>query len=291
MLIVNNVEKSFGTHHVLKGVSFSASKGEIYGLIGKNGAGKTTLINIIAGISAADSGECQLNGIPIKVSKNNINIGYLPDNPNFYEYLSTGEYLDFLLMNRNPDRRRELLELVDLNPDIKISTMSRGMRQRLGIAASIVGDPEILLLDEPTSALDPGGREAVVRILRELKKAGKTIILSTHILADMEKVCDNVGFLSDGVIKRSINICELDKGGKYIDVTFEGKMVDESIFRSRGIVYEAINNETYRFIIEDNERHKKQQALFAALSYTEVPISSIHSEIGTLDKVFQEVCE
>ena len=158
MLTVDKVEKSFGDNNVLKGISFSVNKGQIFGLIGKNGVGKTTLINIIAGLSSADSGTCRIDDQVITVSNKSLSIGYLPDSPNFFEYLTCGEYLDFLLMENHSERRKKLLDLVELMPDTKISTMSRGMRQRLGIAAAIIGDPDIVLLDEPTSALDPSGR-------------------------------------------------------------------------------------------------------------------------------------
>ena len=215
MLLVENIEKSFGDNHVLRGISFRVGKGRIYGLIGKNGAGKTTLINIIAGITSPDSGRCRINNTEITVVNKPQNIGYLPDSPNYYEYLTCGEYLDFLLMENHSVRRKELLDLVELSSGTKIATMSRGMRQRLGIAAAIAGNPDVVLLDEPTSALDPGGRADVARILLGLKDSGKTVLLSTHILADMEKVCDQVGFLSDGIIKKSQDIAELDKGGSY----------------------------------------------------------------------------
>ena len=117
-------------------------------------------------------------------------VGYLPDLPAFYDYLTTDEYLDFLLMNENPKRRDELLEIVGLPKGAKVKTMSRGMRQRLGIAAVLVKDPDVILLDEPTSALDPAGRNDVKDILLKLKSEGRTIILSTHILADMDSICD-----------------------------------------------------------------------------------------------------
>ena len=290
MLSINEVRKSFGNHHVLKGVSFTVDKGEIYGLIGRNGAGKTTLINIIAGLSAADEGLCRINDIEITLSDKSQNIGYLPDSPNFFEYLTCGEYLDFLLMENNSDSRKRLLDLVELLPDIKISTMSRGMRQRLGIAAAIVGDPEVILLDEPTSALDPSGRADVARILNELKTSGKTIILSTHILTDMEKVCDHVGFLSDGIIKKSLSIKELDKGGSILTVSFGETDFKEQLLAEIHLPYEIVNAGIVRFEIGDDPDCKKQQAVFAFLSKLNFHLESIHSEVGTLDKIFQEVC-
>lgn len=290
MLTVDKVEKSFGDNNVLKGISFSVNKGQIFGLIGKNGVGKTTLINIIAGLSSADSGTCRIDDQVITVSNKSLSIGYLPDSPNFFEYLTCGEYLDFLLMENHSERRKKLLDLVELMPDTKISTMSRGMRQRLGIAAAIIGDPDIVLLDEPTSALDPSGRADVARILVDLKGMGKTIILSTHILTDMEKVCDSVGFLSDGIIAKALDIKELDKGGKHIFVSIDGNMVNELFFNKEDIPYEIMKDGTFRFDLGEDHNLEKQQALFKSLSGLNVRIDSIHSEVGTLDKIFQEVC-
>jgi ABC-2 type transport system ATP-binding protein len=198
---VDNVYKAFTYNKVLRGVSFEVKSGSIYGLIGRNGAGKTTLMNIMSGLMEADSGSCSF-------TKNNgkSRVGYLPDLPEFYDYLTTDEYLDFLLMDENPKRRNELLELVSLPPNVRLKTMSRGMRQRLGIAAVLVNNPDIILLDEPTSALDPSGRNDVKNILMKLKEYGKTIILSTHILADMDSICDKAGFLNDVVIVREVDV-------------------------------------------------------------------------------------
>ena len=196
MLKVDGIRKSFSGNDVLRGVSFSIKQGEIYGLIGKNGAGKTTLLNIMAGLMDKDAGTLKKDGV----------IGYLPDLPNFFEYLKTDEYLDFLLMDKDKKRRDELLDMVGLKSGLKVKTMSRGMRQRLGIAAALVNNPDIILFDEPTSALDPLGRKDVKDILLNLKDKGKTIVLSTHILADMDKICDRAGFLHNGIIAKEVDV-------------------------------------------------------------------------------------
>jgi len=289
MIVIDQVKKTFGDHDVLKGVSFSVKKGEVYGLIGKNGTGKTTLMNIMAGLSSADSGTCTVGGKIINPDNHIIKIGYLPDLPAFFEYLTVGEYLSYLLMDKNPERKNKLLQLVDLSEKNKISTMSRGMRQRLGIAAAIVNDPEIILLDEPTSALDPSGRADVMRILSELKKEGKAIILSTHILADMERVCDRVGFLSDGIIKKSMHISELDSDAAYIRVIFEKEGNYDDILNSSGISYEKLPDGVYRLKIDENAS-SPQKRIFSMLASDGIKVASIHSEVKNLDLIFQEVC-
>ena len=269
MIVVDKIEKIFDNHKVLKGISFSVEKGEVYGLIGKNGAGKTTLMNILAGLSSADSGTFMIGGKNRDFYKNTIRIGYLPDLPSFFEYLSIGEYLNYLLMNKNPERKKQLLQLVELSEKDRISTLSRGMRQRLGIAASIVNDPEILLLDEPTSALDPGGRADVMRILCELKKEGKAIILSTHILTDMERVCDRVGFLSGGIIKKNMCISELDTDATYIRVIFEKGGNYDKILDSEKISYEKLSGNIYRLKM-DEKSSSSQKRIFSFLATSKV---------------------
>jgi ABC-2 type transport system ATP-binding protein len=289
MIEINQVEKRFGKHSILRKVSFFVQPGEIYGLIGKNGAGKTTLMNIMAGLSSADSGYCRICGEEVYPGRENLKVGYLPDLPAFYEYLSTGEYLDFLLMNSDKNRRNELLRLVDLPSNIRISTMSRGMRQRLGIAAAIVNNPDVILLDEPTSALDPSGRAEVMEILNELKKEGKAIVLSTHILTDMEHICDKVGFLTDGVIKHSCNISELSDGCDFVRVAFKEK-VNQEILRQMGLEYSLMDGNIYRFEIDQKDVLNSQKKIFNTFLRLNLEITSIRNESNSLDKIFQEVC-
>lgn len=285
MLEVKNIKKSYGSNSVLKDVSFSVKDGEIFGLIGVNGAGKTTLISILAGLLKADGGqfECTKDAAGAQ-------IGYLPDIPNFYDYLSAGEYLDFLLKYKNPQRRSELLKLVSISENVKISAMSRGMRQRLGIAAAIVNDPDIILLDEPTSALDPVGRQDVMKILSHLKSEGKTILLSTHILADMEKICDKVGFLSDGIIKKSLYIGELSDSCEYIRVSFEknSETNQERAFRKAGLEFERVG-QFYRFRIDPDNPLMSQKKIMEVLSKTDVVIHTINTETESLDEIFKSL--
>lgn len=282
MLKVENVAKAFGKHQVLTDLSFQVNSGEIYGLIGRNGAGKTTLMNIMAGLSKADAGKC---------TAQECKVGYLPDLPSFYEYLTTGEYLDFLLKNQNPEKRNELLSLVELADNLRIKPLSRGMRQRLGIAAAIINDPDIILLDEPTSALDPSGRADVMRILLNLKKQGKTIVLSTHILADMERICDKVGFLLDGLIKRELYVSELNAGCSFVRVVFEeavAGLMDH--FKKANLNFTVLNNQVFRFQLDGADSLETQKVLFQALATCKAKVLSIQNEASNLDSIFQEVC-
>lgn len=282
MLNVNSIAKSFENHKVLNGVSFSINNGEIYGLIGKNGAGKTTLMNIIAGISKPDEGN-------FSIGKENATdtIGYLPDLPAFFDYLTAQEYLDFLLMNtdRTNERRTHLLQLVGLRGSEKIKSMSRGMKQRLGIAAALVTDPKVLLLDEPTSALDPQGRHELMEILRQLKADGRSIVLSTHILADMEKVCDKVGFLHDGVIKNEVWVSELLSGKQDSwEIEFE-TVIELPIYNKTAMFVVPTSEKSYVFETED------QKYLLRYLASLPTKIVSIRNKTISLDELFEEVCK
>ncbi len=209
MLKVKGIYKSFNENEVLKGIDLEIKEGEVYGLIGANGAGKTTLFNIIAQVLQANSGEIYIDETQIK-NMNDLSqkIGYVIDNPSMFEYMNAYEYLDFIYSPSNKtkvevlSRSKEILKLVGLdNVGTKqIKSFSRGMKQRMGIAAGLIFEPQLILMDEPSSALDPEGRFEVLNIIKDLKKQGKTIILSTHILNDIERACDRVGLLINGKI-------------------------------------------------------------------------------------------
>lgn len=282
MISVNGITKAYGKHEVLKGVSFSVGDGEIYGLIGKNGAGKTTLLNILAGLLDPKSGDYRVgnNDGPFKV-------GYLPDLPAFFEYLTSGEYLDFLLGYEDENRRKYLLELVGVPDGVRVNRMSRGMRQRLGIAAAIVNNPDVILLDEPTSALDPAGRHDVMAILKKLKNDGKSIIFSTHILADMERMCDTVGFLADGVIKREVTMKDALENNSAIAVRFLDVFNEYDLLKKSDLKFEVVSENELRILLsEDDSQHR----LFSILSQISVPVAFIKRETQNLDSLFEEVC-
>lgn len=203
ILTIRQVSKSFKNNLVLDNVSLEVNEGTIYGFLGKNGAGKTTLIKMILGLSKIDHGQIIVDGqeVSLNANKSSNIIGYLPDVPEYYDFMSAYEYLHLCakisLMDRAiiDDEINNILTLVSLNDiDIKIGGYSRGMKQRLGIAQALLSKPKLLICDEPTSALDPQGRKEILDILK--KAAQKTtIIFSTHILSDVERICDHVAIL------------------------------------------------------------------------------------------------
>ncbi len=213
MIKIRNLQKSYGSFSVLKGLDMNVEKGDVYGFLGKNGCGKTTTMNILCNIFSKDGGD-----VIVGENGENVKIGYLPETPMLFNYMNAYEYLDYIaacadFKGDKKARIDELLELVALKDAAKrkIKGYSRGMNQRLGIAATILNYPDILVLDEPTSALDPEGRADVMNIIEKLSRTGVTIILCTHILSDVERVANKVGIVSGGRIVLEGKIDELMK--------------------------------------------------------------------------------
>ena len=225
MLSVKNLYKDYSTGfwgkkaNVLKGVSFSVDRGEIFGFIGPNGAGKTTTFKSILNFVSITNGEILIDGKSnIDNSLKNI-IGYLPESPYFYDYL-TGEELLFYMGNLHSvdkdllnERVDELLEKVNMihARKIQLRKYSKGMLQRIGVAQSLINDPDFLILDEPMSGLDPIGRREIRDLILEQKQKGKTILLSSHILSDVESLCDRVGVILNGVVVKVGILADLYK--------------------------------------------------------------------------------
>ncbi len=292
MLNVNNVFKLFDGKIVLNGVNLHLDKGSVYGLIGKNGAGKTILMNIIAGLTPVSDGVCSING---EISGNETlskgMVGYLLDVPVFYEYLTAKEFIDFLLLPNHSKQetiklRDEILNKVMLKPDTKIKSMSRGMRQKLGIACAMITNPDLILLDEPTSALDPQGRAEILNIIKILKDSGKSVLLSSHILSDMEKVCDKVGFLKDGVITEEITLNDIFKNSNRYIVEFCDDYKND-FPTSNNIAVKIINSRTVIFELNENVI-ASQKELFEYLSKCKNVITNVSKQHKTLDEYFKE---
>jgi ABC-2 type transport system ATP-binding protein len=198
-LQVLNLGAHYGSKLVLEDVSFSVAKGQTYGLIGLNGVGKTTLIKISLGLKDASSGEIRVFGKPSFGAEARFDISYLPERFDPPWFLKGGEFVDFAasLYGRKPDKKEmeSACEKLALDPQVlknKVQTYSKGMRQKLGLIATVMTGSQILILDEPMSGLDPLARSLVKNLLGSVKADGRTVILSSHILADMDEICDCV---------------------------------------------------------------------------------------------------
>jgi len=190
----------------LKGLDLEIAPGEVFGFLGPNGAGKSTTIKLVMGLLRPTSGSTQIMGIDASQSDSRRLVGYLPENPAFYDYLSAEEYVAFVGSQFKMDsallkrRSEDVLQRLDLWEARKrpMRGYSKGMVQRVGLAQALVHDPEVYILDEPMSGLDPIGRALVKDIILDLKKRGKCVFFSTHITDDVEKVCDRVGVIVKG---------------------------------------------------------------------------------------------
>ncbi len=219
ILTLSHVSKRFGSNKVIDDLSFSVPENTIYGFIGENGAGKTTTMKMILGLYQMDQGVIQVNGMNVTYGQTYTNrfIGYLPDVPEFYGYMTPTEYLklcgEITGIPEKPLKNRiiELLDLVGLEKANKrIQGFSRGMKQRLGIAQALLNKPKLLICDEPTSALDPIGRKEIIDILQSVKNQ-TTVVFSTHILSDVERICDEIGLLHNGKLALQGNMNDIRK--------------------------------------------------------------------------------
>jgi ABC-2 type transport system ATP-binding protein len=222
-LAIQGLSKSYRVGHLrgrrrpaLVDLTLDVPRGEIFGYLGPNGSGKTTTLKVLMGIVRPDSGTASVLGVPLEQRAWRHSVGYLPENPYLYDYLTAREYLDYVgrlfARPRRPRRERAaaLLEAVGLSrsADWPMRRYSKGMLQRVGLAQALVNDPELVILDEPMSGLDPIGRRMVRDLIVELKAQGKTVFFSTHILPDAEALCDRVALLRGG---RLVQVGSLDR--------------------------------------------------------------------------------
>jgi ABC-2 type transport system ATP-binding protein len=224
--------------YALKNSTFEVNPNEIFGLVGPNGAGKTTTIKILTGLVKQDKGQATLLGKPVGVPQARRELGYLPEGPYFYEYLNVRELLDLhgslcgLSRGLRTKRAEELIERVGLSHalDRPLRKFSKGMLQRAGLACALIHDPKLVILDEPKSGLDPIGRAEISKLIQDLKDQGKSVFFASHILADVEKICDRVAVMMKG---RVVDIGTMDKllDAKVVETEIDTEGLNEE-FRS-----------------------------------------------------------
>jgi ABC-2 type transport system ATP-binding protein len=218
-LAVSDLRKSYGRTEALRGVALEVGEGELFGLLGPNGAGKSTLVKIACGLVRPTAGSAHVAGAPAGSLPAQRALGYLAELFRFPEWQTADEVLGLhQRLAGSPGgakERAELLELVALTEatDRPVGEMSKGMQQRLGIAQAMIGSPRLLLLDEPTSALDPAGRRTVRRLLEELRSRGVAVLLNSHLLSEVELVCDRVAIIARGEVVSAGTPAELSKPG------------------------------------------------------------------------------
>ena len=303
MVKVENLVKRYGLNYALNDISFEIGEGEIVGLLGPNGAGKSTTMNILTGYLSSTSGAAYINGInilenPIEAKKY---IGFLPEQPPVYPEMTVAEFLDFVYELKRCDLPKEehlaeILEVVKLT-DVKhrlIRNLSKGYKQRVGIAIALVGDPKIVIFDEPTVGLDPKQIIEVRNLIRTLGKR-HTVILSTHILAEVQAVCERVIIINKGKIiadERTENIVKTIEGGYGLTVKIAGpeREVEQALSRLSGVRKVKSTGErdsdAYTFVLESDKGTDVRRSLFALCASKNWAIYGLNPVGTDLESVF-----
>ena len=293
MVCIRNLRKQYGSFSVLRGLNMNISRGDVYGFLGRNGCGKSTTMNIITNILPKDEGEVILgDGQPIRT-------GYLPESPTIYGYLTAREYLCYIAAcckyeGDIPARVNEVLDIIGLThaADRRAKGFSRGMTQRLGMGAAIIGNPELLLFDEPTSALDPQGRSEVIEIINRLKNMGATIILSTHILSDVERVANRIGIMNNGIIAEEGDIRELLRkyGSDKIDLNVRNLDQDKKIkLLSADFARAQFNNDNNTFSFESDNIEACASRLISLMAAENIVPERMSMGTTSLEELFRKV--
>ena len=298
-LKIENLHKSFGKNKIINGLSMTIPENTIFGFLGKNGAGKTTTMKMILGFLKIDEGSIEVFGEEVSFgqSKTNRFIGYLPDVPEFYGYMTSKEYLNLcgsitgLSKNEIKNKSEELLKLVGLRDvNKRISGYSRGMKQRLGIAQALLNSPKLLICDEPTSALDPLGRKEILDIILKIKDS-TTVIFSTHILSDVEAICDHVVVLDKGknVLEGSIDELKNIKRKNTIKIRFKSDK-ELKAFKSLDKFSNLVTNEKgdILYLTDEDNKIKDIDILYELYKLNIFPVE-LKIEEPTLENIFMEV--
>ena len=305
MIEVKNLVKKYGDHTAVDHLSFTVEKGQIYGFLGPNGAGKSTTMNIMTGYLGATDGEVLINGHDIlkepEAAKKSI--GYLPELPPLYMDMTVMEYLKFsteLKKIKKEDREAEiekalkLVKLADVQ-DRLIKNLSKGYKQRVGLAQAILGFPEIIILDEPTVGLDPKQIIEIRELIRELAKE-HTVILSSHILAEIREVCDYIMIISKGKLVASDtpeHLEELMNGSDtiHIETRAEEETVREILSGLKDIedVTYTQENEILKAEVKTKERKDIREAIFSAFAEAQCPLLTLQKTTVLLEEVFLEL--
>lgn len=295
---VSQLTKAYGTQQALKEVSFSIGKGEITGLLGPNGAGKSTLMKILSCFIPATSGEAWVDGLNTRESPLEIRklLGYLPENNPLYPEMYIREYLGFIAglykLPKVARRIDEVVEITGLTNEISkpIGKLSKGYRQRVGLAQALIHDPRVLILDEPTTGLDPN---QIVEIREVIRKAGaqKTIILSTHIMQEVEAVCTRAIIINKGQIvadDSTANLSRLTRGRILILVEFDREPHHDRLRKIPGLASVKKTGQN-KFEIESGAENDIRPAIFQFAVNEGITVLSLHQEERSLEQVFQDI--
>ena len=296
---VSKVSKQYGTQKALDQVSFEIGTGELVGFLGPNGAGKSTLMKIITGYLSADGGSVVINGETVETKNISIRsqIGYLPENNPLYTDLYVREYLEmvagFYKLQHKKEQVLKMIELTGLKVEQhkKIGMLSKGYRQRVGLAQALIHDPAVLILDEPTTGLDPNQLEEIRQLIRAIS-ANKTVMLSTHIMQEVEAICSRVIIINQGKLVADGSIAELKSGQierkQAVLVEFNKAPEMELLRKINGLrKLEAINSTT--FLAESDQTTDLRPALFHFAVSSQLVLLTLKEQQQSLENVFQDL--
>jgi len=296
---VSQVSKQYGTQKALDQVSFEIGTGELVGFLGPNGAGKSTLMKIITGYLSADGGSVVINGETVETKNISIRsqIGYLPENNPLYTDLYVREYLEmvagFYKLQHKKEQVLKMIELTGLKVEQhkKIGMLSKGYRQRVGLAQALIHDPAVLILDEPTTGLDPNQLEEIRQLIRAIS-ANKTVMLSTHIMQEVEAICSRVIIINQGKLVADGSIAELKSGQierkQAVLVEFNKAPEMELLRKINGLrKLEAINPTT--FLVESDQTTDLRPALFHFAVSSQLVLLTLKEQQQSLENVFQDL--
>jgi ABC-2 type transport system ATP-binding protein len=298
---VTNLTKKYGSHAAVEHLSFSVEKGQIYGFLGPNGAGKSTTMNIMTGYLAATEGTVLINGKDIQKEAEEAkkNIGYLPEIPPLYTDMTVEEFLSFAAeLKKIPKglRKQQLSEVMEMTfiTDMKdrlIKNLSKGYRQRVGLAQAILGDPEVIILDEPMVGLDPKQIIEIRDLIRRLKEK-HTVILSSHILSEVSAICDHVLIMSHGRLVASGSpeeLAEQQRGSSKLILEIKGDLESaKEVLQKLPMIDKADIRDKY-IDITAIEEHDVREEVFYALAEAKLPILSMQYSEQSLEDIFLEL--
>ena len=295
-----HITKLFGKQKALDEVSFSINKGELVGFLGPNGAGKSTMMKIITGFMPADSGEVVVNGQKI-VSKNleiRKNIGYLPEHNPLYTDLYVKEFLEitagFYKLKNSKQRIAEMVELTGLGDEQhkKIRALSKGYRQRVGLAQALIHDPSVLILDEPTTGLDPNQLEEIRHLIREISRE-KTVMLSSHIMQEVEAVCNRVIIINKGKIVADGGIKEIKSGklnrNQVVIAEFSEPVKLEKLVTIEGVKSAVLNGNLWE--IESDIKKDVRPTIFQFAVDNKLTLLTLNEKQQNLENVFHQLTQ
>ncbi|MFH6768710.1 gliding motility-associated ABC transporter ATP-binding subunit GldA [Gaetbulibacter aquiaggeris] len=291
---VSGVSKLYGSQKALNNISFKVSKPEIVGFLGPNGAGKSTMMKILTTYIKASSGNIKVNSFDVNEQAKNVqkSVGYLPENNPLYLEMYVKEYLRFnaQIYNISNDRVQEVIALTGLTPEShkKIGQLSKGYRQRVGLACSLLHDPEVLILDEPTTGLDPNQLVDIRNLIKTIGKT-KTVFLSTHIMQEVEAMCDRVIIINKGEIVADKKLIELQEGKEQTVIVEFDYRVEDAFLQKLPKVKNVINPHGFVYEITFKTSEDMRSHVFDFAHDNQLKILQLNQKNASLESMFREL--